>query len=101
MRVLCFFDLPVETGKDRRNYRVFRKWLIRSGFVMMQESVYSKLCLNMQSASIVIDNVVRNRPENGLCQLIVITERQYEKMIFVTGDVKSEYVTSADRLVIL
>ena len=55
----------------------------------------------MQSASIVIDNVVRNRPENGLCQLIVITERQYEKMIFVTGDVKSEYVTSADRLVIL
>ncbi len=101
MRVLCFFDLPVETDNDRRSYRIFRKWLIRSGFVMMQESVYSKLCLNMQSASIVIDNVMKNRPPKGLCQLIVITERQFEKMVFVVGEAQSEYVTSTDRLVVL
>ena len=39
MRVLVFFDLPTETETDRRNYRQFRRGLLKSGFFMMQESV--------------------------------------------------------------
>lgn len=40
MRILIFFDLPTETAKDRKTYSKFRKFLIKEGFVMMQESVY-------------------------------------------------------------
>ena len=47
MRIIVFFDLPVITAKSRRDYYNFRKYLIKylikSGFVMMQESVYCKL----------------------------------------------------------
>ena len=40
MRMLCMFDLPVETEEERRAYRIFRKNLMQEGFVMMQYSVY-------------------------------------------------------------
>ena len=46
MRMMIFFDLPTDTIKDRREYAHFRKYLIKSGFVMMQESVYCKLLMN-------------------------------------------------------
>ena len=46
MRLMVFFDLPTETAKDRRNYTLFRKLLIKEGFIMMQESIYVKLALN-------------------------------------------------------
>ena len=50
MRVLVMFDLPTETSIQRRNYRKFRKSLIKNGFIMMQESVYVKLAMNQGSA---------------------------------------------------
>ena len=39
MRVIVFFDLPVKTTRDRREYARFRKKLIKSGFVMMQQCI--------------------------------------------------------------
>lgn len=41
MRVVVFFDLPTETAEERRDYRRFRAALLKNGFFMMQESVYS------------------------------------------------------------
>lgn len=35
MRVIVFFDLPVKTKKDRREYSNFRKYLVKSGFMMI------------------------------------------------------------------
>ena len=46
MRLMVFFDLPVETASQRREYRLFRKFLIKDGYLMLQESVYAKLVVN-------------------------------------------------------
>ena len=54
MRVLVMFDLPTETSIQRRNYRKFRKSLIKNGFIMMQESVYVKLAMNQGSADLIV-----------------------------------------------
>ena len=43
MRVMVMFDLPTETSMERRHYRWFRKFLIDEGFIMMQESIYTKI----------------------------------------------------------
>ena len=43
MRLLVFFDLPVNTKKRRREYARFRKALIQDGFLMLQYSVYVRL----------------------------------------------------------
>ena len=48
MRVLCMFDLPVDTDKEKREYRNFKKKLILEGFVMLQYSVYIRTCPNRQ-----------------------------------------------------
>lgn len=45
MRLILMFDLPRQTAEDRRNYTVFRRLLIKSGFIMLQESVYTKLMI--------------------------------------------------------
>lgn len=57
MRVLVFFDLPVETGAQKREYVKFRKLLLKSGFLMLQESVYCKLALNGTAVQGIVDNI--------------------------------------------
>ena len=44
MRMMCMFDLPMETEKEKRAYRIFRKNIIREGFYMMQYSIYVRTC---------------------------------------------------------
>ncbi|AOH39421.1 CRISPR-associated endonuclease Cas2 [Dialister pneumosintes] len=101
MRVLVLFDLPVETLADRRAYTQFRKFLIRNGFIMMQESVYSKIVQNVPAAQAVMGHVRIEAPKHGLIQMMMITEKQYANMELVTGHVQEEVVDSDERLVIV
>ena len=50
MRIIVMFDLPVVTSVERQEYTKFRKFLLKSGFIMMQESVYTKIALNTSVA---------------------------------------------------
>lgn len=95
------FDLPVGTAAERRNYSLFRKYLIKSGFLMMQESVYCKIAPNATVADFIIENVRKNRPSSGLVQLLKVTEKQYARMEYIIGEAKSEVLDSDERLVIL
>ncbi len=101
MRVIVFFDLPTTTLEDRREYNRFRKYLIKSGFIMMQESVYSKLAQNSGVADAVINNVRKNKPTEGLVQLLSVTEKQFQKMEYIIGNSKSKVLDSDDRLIII
>lgn len=101
MRVFVIFDLPVGTAAERKAYRKFRKYLIRSGFIMMQESVYSKLCLNATAAKVVNENVKKHKPEKGLVELLVVTEKQYSSIEYVVGSADDEFVASTDRVVVV
>ena len=101
MRVLVLFDLPVLTGDQRREYARFRKFLLKSGFLMLQESVYCKLALNTTVVNGIVDQILKNKPEEGLIQLLTVTEKQYAKMDLIVGNVKSEVLNTDERLVIL
>ena len=101
MRILVFFDLPVLTDKNRKDYRDFRKFLIKSGFLMMQESVYCKLVQNSTVADAVMENVKRHKPNAELVQLLRVTEKQYSKMEYIVGVNASNILDSDERLVIL
>ena len=101
MRVIVFFDLPVLTDKNRREYREFRKFLIKSGFLMMQESVYCKLAQNSTVADTILENVRKNKPSSGLVQLLRVTEKQYSKMEFIVGQSVSCVLDTDERLVVL
>ncbi len=95
------FDLPTLTSGDLREYRRFRKFLITSGFMMLQESVYCKLVQNSSVASTVTDNVRKNKPPEGLVQVLSVTERQYAKMEIIIGESHKDILDSDERLVII
>ena len=101
MRLIVFFDLPVETSAQQREYRQFRKFLVRNGFVMMQESVYSKIVLNPTAAAAVQENVRKHKTSGGLIEMMLVTERQFERIEIVVGEPQSEVVDRDDKLVIL
>lgn len=101
MRTIVFFDLPNVYAKDKRNYNLFRKFLINEGFLMMQESVYSKITLNSQQSEYLIQRIKKHAPKKGLIQVLSVTENQYAKMIYVVGESKSKIINSEDRLIVL
>lgn len=101
MRVIVFFGLPTESLEDKREYRNFRKFLIKKGFLMMQESVYCKLALNTTVADGIVQAVRSNKPARGLVQMLVITEKQYNRMEFVVGSGQNTIVDSDDRVIVL
>ncbi len=92
------FDLPTLTQNDLRAYRKFRRFLMRTGFIMMQESIYTKLVLNNESAKLVGKQVKKNLPKDGLVQMLSVTEKQFSRMELLTGDAQSVYVDDDKRL---
>ena len=70
MRLMVFFDLPVETAMQRKEYRLFRKFLIKDGYLMLQESVYAKLVVNDGAAGAAVVRLRKHRPPEGLVQVL-------------------------------
>ena len=101
MRVMVLFDLPVLTNEDLKTYRQFRRFLLKSGFIMMQESVYCKLVLNATVANAVIALVRKNKPAEGIVQAFLLTEKQFSKIEIITGEYKSDTLDTDERLTVL
>ena len=99
MRMLVFFDLPTETSMDRQNYRLFRKLLMDSGFLMMQESVYCKLLMNNTAQKAMAELIRRGRPPKGVVQMLTVTEKQFAQMEYVVGERVSDVIDSDERLI--
>lgn len=88
MRIMVLFDLPVLTEKQRRDYREFRKYLLKAGFFMMQESVYCKLVQNAGVADVVQESIRKNKPGEGLVQILRVTEKQFATVADTTDSNK-------------
>lgn len=101
MRVMVLFDLPVLTAENKRDYRRFRKFLIKSGFFMLQESVYCKMVLNQTAQQLLYASIRKNKPPKGLVQILSVTEKQFSKIEFITGEYHSDVIDSDERLIIL
>lgn len=101
MRIIVFFDLPTETLENKREYRKFRKALIKNGFLMMQESVYCRMLLTPSAGRSVLDTIRKNRPPQGIVQVMTVTEKQFAGMEYITGTHHSEVIESDERLIIL
>lgn len=101
MRILVFFDLPTETLENKREYRRFHKLLIKNGFLMMQESVYCRMLLTPSAGNSVMEIIRKNKPSEGIVQILTVTEKQFASMEYITGKYHSEVIESDERLIIL
>ena len=101
MRTIVFFDLPNVYLKDKRNYILFRKYLLSEGFIMLQESVYSKIILNSEQANLLIERLRKKSPKRGIIQVLIITEKQYANIEYIIGEENSKIINSEERLIVL
>lgn len=85
MRMIVFFDLPVKTKKERRVATTFRNFLLKDGYHMVQYSVYSRVCNGSDAVEKHSKRLEINCPENGAVRLLVITEKQHEKIRILVG----------------
>lgn len=102
MRLIVFFDLPVKTAKQRKDYRQFRKFLLKDGYLQLQESVYAKLVVNDGAAGAAVARLHKNRPPAGLVQVMKVSEAAYATMECITGNRKAyDEVDTMEELLIL
>jgi CRISPR-associated protein Cas2 len=85
MWVIVMFDLPTDTKKARRDYTLFRKHLLEDGFTLMQYSVYARHTPSKENAQVHIQRVQRNLPPDGEVRIIVVTDKQFERMRIFWG----------------
>lgn len=91
MRIMVFFDLPVNSKKRRKAYADFRKFLINDGFIMIQYSVYVRTVRNFDDAKKHCRYIEGHVPPEGSIRVLTVTEKKYTSMELLVGErLKSE-----------
>ena len=99
MRILVMYDLPVGNVDERKKMNQFRKFLKKNGFIMLQESVYTKLSLNNNSSKLVRNKIENNVPKTGSVINLEITEKQFANMKYVIGEKGEEILDDLSRFI--
>lgn len=99
MRSILFFDLPVETSKQRRAYVDFVKLLKSNGFFRIQKSVFCKMSIDSQNAELSIKAIKSKLPSEGVVMVLTITEKQFSGMQYLLGGYKTDIIESDERFI--
>lgn len=101
MWLFVFFDLPVGSKDQRRAATRFRNFLKDDGFLMLQWSVYARVCRGEDAVEKHQSRVRKNLPAKGSIRTLQVTERQYARMSLMLGDSKSSEKLATKQLVLL
>ena len=88
MRMIVFFDLPVKEKSEQKAASRFRNFLLKDGDLMVQYSVYARVCNGYDSVKAHTNRLKQNLPKNGSVRLLTITEKQYESIEILLGEYK-------------
>jgi len=80
MWIIVLFDLPTDDPQARKDYTVFRKFLLEDGYSMMQYSVYMRHCSSEENAQVHCRRVKSHLPPDGEVRIVKITDKQFSKM---------------------
>lgn len=101
MWVFVFFDLPVGTKPQRNAATKFRNFLKDDGFLMLQFSVYARICRGEEAVDKHMGRVTKNLPSVGSVRMLQITDRQYGRMRLLIGESKKSEKIAHNQLVLL
>lgn len=98
MWLFVFFDLPVTTPKDRKNYCKFRQFLLDDGFTMMQFSVYMRHSSSKENRDVHAKRVKDALPPKGTVNLLTITDKQFALMDIFASKVSEKKIPRIEQL---
>lgn len=92
------FDLPVDTKAAKRNYALFRKFLLTDGFTQLQFSVYGRHCSSEENADVHLKRIERNLPPDGEVRVLTVTDKQFERMRIFWGKMRTSPTAAPGQL---
>ena len=102
MRLVVLFDLPVKTKKQRHDATAFRNFLLKDGYYMLQYSVYVRVCNGADAVQKHRARLQDHLPDNGAVRVMVITEKQYESIEILVGNLTvADQAFSSNQLTVL
>ena len=79
MRMIVFFDLPVQTKTERRHATAFRNFLLNA-----------RVCNGNDAVKKHESRLGASLPPNGSIRLLVVTEKQYQSIQILLGNYQPE-----------
>lgn len=99
--LFVFFDLPVGTKLERRAATRFRNFLKDDGYMMLQYSVYARVCRGDDAAEKHVARVCKNLPSSGSIRALQVTDKQYGRMRLLLGKAEKNEKIGGTQLVLL
>jgi len=100
MWLFVFFDLPVKTKAERKAATHFRNFLLKDGYMMLQFSVYARICNGQERVDKHAQRLTSNLPRSGSVRMMQVTDKQYERMKILVGKKTNNETTKAEQLVL-
>ena len=98
MWVIVFFDLPVTSKLQRAAATKFRNFLLNDGYMMIQWSVYGRVCRAQDAVDKHIRRVQDALPASGSVRALQVTDKQYSRMKILLGNQLSEEAKGGQQL---
>ena len=101
MWLMVFFDLPVGTKPQRRDATRFRNFLKDDGYLMLQYSVYARVCRAEDAVEQHVKRALAHLPSSGSVRALQVTERQFARMRLLLGEAPKSEKMAANQMVLL
>ena len=98
MWILVFFDLPVKKPEQRRVATQFRNFLLKDGYLMLQFSVYARVCKGQESVEKHLKRATAHLPPEGSIRALQVTDKQYARMRILLGNLIPEERIDGEQL---
>ena len=99
--MFVFFDLPVGTKGERRAATRFRNFLKDDGYMMLQWSVYARVCRGEEAAEKHVQRVTKSLPKKGSVRALQVTDKQYGRMRLLLGEATKNEKAAPLQMVLL
>lgn len=100
MWVLVLFDLPVTRPEQRRTATRFRQFLLKDGYIMLQFSVYARVCNGEEAVQKHVKRIQNHLPNEGSIRALQVTDKQYARMKILLGNLPPEEATGSGQLLL-
>lgn len=100
MWLFLFFDLPQVSLEEKQQAAKFRNYLLNDGYMMMQWSVYARVCNGDERVEVHQERVKEHLPPEGNVRVLKVTDKQYGAMKLLLGNKKPNERKGAEQLML-
>ena len=83
---ILMYDFPMKTGKQRKEYTIFRKEIIRRGYYQIQKSIYIINTSTKEKLNVIEKQLAMLVPNNSSVRTLILTDDQFNKMKILSGE---------------